>query len=139
MWNPYLDVCRVGEELQACCLSTGNIALNTDLAKDKCTLGPESECLGEYQDEFLGKHSGEQHNLFSPRPQWVHKTSTGNPEVRLLAINNSILSTSGRLQTHQTTTLQDRCSLMSTPRAHNLSSATLALPFPSSIPQTIRF
>lgn len=81
LWRPYLDVCCVGEELQARRLPTGYIALHTDLAKDKCRLEPEIKPLGEYWEEFLQRGSGKQPNWFSARLQCAHKNpSAGNPQ-----------------------------------------------------------
>lgn len=102
-WKLYLDVSCVGEELQTRCLPACNIALDTYLAKDKRMLGSEIECLGEYQEEFLGKGSGEQHNWFSPRLQCVHENpSGGNPQGPVVSnSNHPILPLSGRLQVHR--------------------------------------
>lgn len=37
VWRPYLNFCCVGEELEARRLPACNVALNTNLTKDKCT------------------------------------------------------------------------------------------------------
>lgn len=106
-WRPYLNVSCVGKEFQACRLPTCNIALHTDLAKDKCMLEAEIKHLGEQREEVLGKGSSEQHNWFSLRLQYVHKNpSAGNPQGLAVSITNKLtLPFSGRLQT---TALQDR-------------------------------